>query len=213
MLQRNRLTTVLTLAAALAAPSLFGDDRHDDRTYRGSAFDRRPVHRNVTQRHVTLEGRIRDIDRDRNGFVIRLDSGHRLFAPTNAQVRLASRRGYGRVRSLDRGDVIRVSGPMRSRSLIYAQSIYLVRDARARYDDSYFRGSNTSRTLTGIVESVDHYDGTFRLRDSRGQLIEVEVHRDHEFAQLRRGDRVALRGAWHDNHFVALDIDRQGFGW
>lgn len=212
MLQRHRLATAITLTAALAAPSLFGDDRHDDRTYRGTAFDRRPVHRNVTQRNVTLEGRIRNIARDRNGFVISLDSGrYRLFAPAHARVRQASRRGYGQVRSLDRGDFIRVSGPVRSRSVVYAESIYLVRDAGARYGDSYYEGDR--RTLTGIVESVDRLDGTFRLRDSRGRLIEVEVHRDFDFDQVRRGDRVAVRGAWHDGHFVALDIDRQGFGW
>lgn len=206
MMKRGQLAAVLAIATVLSSASLFADQRHDKRTDRG---DRRVSNRNA----VTLEGRIRDIDRDRNGFVIRLDRGnYRVFAAGNADVRTVSNRGRRGVRQLGRGDIIRVRGYVASRNMIHAQSIDLVRDQNAR----------VAATLEGVVESVDRYRGVLWLREDRTRrTIAVELDRNelrqtgygYDFDDIRRGDRIVLRGEWQNGGFAAYDVGRQARRW
>jgi len=197
-----KLAAIATLVATLAATSAFADWRTPRETNRH--YDR--------DRVITVEGRIRDIDRDRNGFVIRIDRGNYvLFARVNADVRGQSQHGRStRVRDLERGDRIRATGTVQSGRTMYVDTIRLLREEDDRWD-------RDDRTLYGIVQSVDRSRGLVQIREERsGRTITVDTRRaDRDERDLRRGDRVAVSGDWQRNgSFEAerIDIDRRGGG-
>jgi hypothetical protein len=183
---------VITLLTALVAPSLFADYRHEKTTDRWRDRDR-------DGRRVVVEGRIRDIDRERNGFVIRLDRGETLFLPVQTR---GSRR-------LEHGDFIRVSGHSDGRGHVYVERITLVRE-----DDD--------RHLSGIVQRVDRRGDIVWLQLERGgRIVAVDMrrvnrnHRQYDADDLRGGDRISVRGEWRrDGRFEAdsFDLDR-GAWW
>jgi len=199
-----KLAAVATMVATLAATSAFADWRHPRETDRN--YDR--------DRVITVEGRIRDIDRERNGFVIRLDRGHYLlFARVNTDVRGNSHNRRTRVRDLERGDWIRASGTVQSSRTVYADSIRLLREEDDRWD-------RDDRTLSGVVQSVDRSRGLLSIREDRtGRTITVDARRAdrhdrrNDLDDLRRGDRVVISGDWRrDGRFEAerIDLDRRG---
>src|SRR5688572_9691226 len=105
MNKTQKLITLTVLAVTLMTPSLFADNRRRETTDDW----RMESHHG---RRVSVEGIIRDIDRNRNEFVIRLDrGGYVLVAEPDTRVEAVSnRRGRARVRQLERGDVIRATG-------------------------------------------------------------------------------------------------------
>ena len=209
-MNRTKTLAALTLIAlTLMAPSLFADNRRHETTD-GWRMGSNNSHR------TTVEGVIRDIDRDRNEFVIRLDrSGYELIAERNTRVETASRRrGRESVRQLERGDVIRATGIV-TRGRMYVERVTLLRDEDKTRDDD--------RLLTGIVQNVDR----------RGNVIWVELYRSNrvvavdvrrvdrnsrrlfDIDSVRRGDRITVRGDWQRNgRFEAerVDLDR-GAQW
>lgn len=207
----RKLATVLALMTTLLTTSLFADSRH-----RQTTNDWR--NERHSSRRITVEGRIRDIDRDRNGFVIRLGRGQRLlFAEADTRVETISNRQQrrARVRQLESGDYIRAIGTTNSRGVLYVDRITLVRQE----DD---RGGRDDRYLTGVVERVDRRGDVVYIAEQRsGRVIAVDTRRvdraDHRYDvdDLRRGDRITIRGDWRrDGRFEAerLDIDR-GPSW
>jgi hypothetical protein len=209
---------IAATVATLAAPSLFADSRHQDRTNGEWRHSR-------NSRGLVVEGRIRDIDRERNGFVIRLDRGDALlFAERHTDVVSYARNRGGdrtRVRDLDRGDKIRATGYADSRGYVIVQRIDLVYDGRndGRYDDGRYddRNGRDARYLTGTVQSLDLRHGLLVVRDDRtGRFVTVTVrYREHDDASesidnLRRGDRVVVGGELQRNGEVEADrIDRE----
>jgi hypothetical protein len=191
----------MTLLTTLAAPSLFAEPRPREQTQHEDWRVR-------SLRVISVEGRIRDIDRERNGFVIRLDRGRQtLFVPRNAAVRASHAGNRSSVRALEEGDFIRATATLDSQGRLYVTAIDLLReeDDRADRDD---------RRLSGVVESVDRFRATLRIRDDRsGRSIVVDAREAGSLDGLRRGDRVRLRGDWRrDGRFEAeriqLDRDR-----
>ncbi|HYH06333.1 MAG TPA: hypothetical protein VEK11_04650 [Thermoanaerobaculia bacterium] len=200
---------IVAVITTLGTASLFADSRHRDRTN-----DRNDGRHQM--RGVTVEGHIRDIDRDRNGFVIRLDRGNYVLY-ADEDLRVDSRSGRNRrtrVRQLERGDYVRVSGRTSSRGL-YADHITLVREE----DD---RGGRDDAWLSGTVQSVDRRQGLVWVEEARSRrVIGVDVRRadrnDHRYDadNIRRGDRITVRGDWRrDGRFEAesVDVDR-GAQW
>jgi hypothetical protein len=206
----NKLAAITALAAMLAVPSLFADNRRQETTdgwRAGSSQSRR----------VTVEGRIRDIDRDRNEFVIRLDtrgsgSGYELVAEADLRVETASyNRGRTGVRQLERGDEIRAIGSIGRGGRVYVDRITLVReeDNRRDADDRY---------LAGRVKSTDRRAELVWIEEQRtGRLVAVDVrHADRssrrfDIDDVRRGDRITVRGDWQRNgRFEAerVEVDR-----
>jgi hypothetical protein len=126
MNSRKKLAAIATLLTIVMTTSLFADNRRQETTdgWRGRSHD---------SRRVTVEGRIRDIDRDRNGFVIRLDRGGYTI--------VADAQTHG-LRRLERGDDIRVTGTV-DRGRLYVDRISLLReeDNRRDADDRYLRGT------------------------------------------------------------------------
>lgn len=186
----KKLAAITALVAALATPSLFADNRRPETTdtWRGRSHD---------SRRVTVTGRIRDIDRDRNGFVIRLDRGGYTLVVNDARD----------ARRLDRGDAIQAVGTV-DRGRMYVDRITLLRD-----DD---------RTLTGIVTQVDRRGNVVWVELERaGRVVAIDVRRvdrnsrRYDVDDLRRGDRITVRGEWQRNgRFEAerVDVDR-GARW
>jgi tRNA(Ile2) C34 agmatinyltransferase TiaS len=189
----KKLAAITALVAALATPSLFADNRRPETTdaWRGRSND---------SRRVTVTGRIRDIDRDRNGFVIRLDRGGYTLVVNDARD----------ARRLDRGDEIRATGSV-DRGRMYVDRISLLRD-----DDS------NDRSLRGIVTQVDRRGNVVWVELERaGRVVAIDVRRvdrnsrRYDVDDLRRGDRITVRGEWQRNgRFEAerVDVDR-GAQW
>ena len=204
-----KLTATLSLATMLLSPSAFAETRHRNET-------------NVMRarsRLVTVEGRIRDIDRDRTGLLIRLDRNNAvLYASPQTDVYLGSRRtGNGGIRQLDRGDVIRATGSLGARGTIYLDTITLVRNDRSDRNDRY------DRTVRGVVQSIDVSRRTVWVRDDQsGRAVAVDLRdaerndrrwdndRDDRWSDIRnirRGDRIIARGEWRGGVFEADRYD------
>src|SRR5687767_14864938 len=124
----KKLAAFTVLAVTLMTASLFADNRRRETTDGWRAGSN-------TGRHVSVEGIIRDIDRDRNEFVIRLDrGGYVLVAEPDTRIdAVSNRRGRARVRQLERGDVIRATGSV-SRGRMYVDRISLLREEDDRRD-------------------------------------------------------------------------------
>ncbi len=202
----KKLAAIAVVAMILGVPSLFADNRRQQTTdeWRG---------RENNARQVTVQGRISDIDRDRNQFVIRLDrGGYVLFAAPQTRVETASnRRGRTNVRQLERGDSIRAAGTVDRNGRMKVDRITLIREE----DD---RGGADDRILTGIVQSVDRRGEVVWVEVQRtGRVVAVNVRRvdrnsrRFDVDDLRRGDRISVRGDWQSNgRFEAerVEIDR-----
>jgi hypothetical protein len=194
MNRNNKLAAVAALAAILAVPSLFAEQRHSGRSdeWRGRQYE---------SQRVTVEGRVRDIDRSRNDFVIRLDR--------NDYVLRVDRNTNG-LRGLERGDYVRVVGTL-NRGTLYVDRINELRDEdrRGGRDDSY---------IVGVVQNVDRRGNVVWIELERSnRVVAVDVRRvdrnrhQYDVDDLRRGDRITVRGDWQRNgRFEAerLDVDR-----
>jgi len=194
----KKLAVVTLVLAILATPSLFADNRRHDETggWRG---------RSQQAQRVTVEGRVRDIDRDRNEIVIRLDrGGYTLIAD----------RDLRDLRRLERGDVIRATG-YANRGTLRVSDLDVLRSE----DD---RGGRDDRYLTGIVTNVDRRGNVVWVSVERtGRVVAIDVRRvdanrrRYDVDDLRRGDRITVRGDWQRNgRFEAerVEVDR-GARW
>jgi len=190
--QTLKLTAALTLMTLVVSSSAFAETRprRDTKAYR---YD---------SRVVTVEGRIRDLDRDRNGIVIRLDrGGYVLFASRDVEVYARSRRGHSSLHQLERGDHIRATGQLRSRGM-RVDTITLVREEDDRRDRDDHR-------LRGVVQSVDPWRRMVLLREDRsGRVIAVDLRdaerddrrgRWNDLHNVHRGDRMIVSGDWRSN--------------
>lgn len=204
MKRHHNLAAVAAVALTLVATSLFADDRHRGRTddWRG---------RGSIGQVVTISGRIADVDRERNGYVIELDRGGAVFATSRTDIDsdLSLRNGNRSrstrraVRNLERGDWIRATGRAGDRGVVYASRI-VVEDERDR--------------MSGRVESIDHHRSSIVIRDDRsGRRVEVDLRRldyrdRNELARLRRGAWVSVQGEWTRDRFLArrVDVERRG---
>lgn len=210
MNRTRNLAALLTLVTLLGTASLFADNRHRETT------NGRYGHGQHARR-VTVEGRIHDIDRERNGFVIRLDRGRQmLIADGRTPVeRVSNRRNHRtHVRQLERGDTIRATGTVNARGYVYVERISLLReeDDRRDRDDTYLRGR---------VQSVDRGGVVWVEEERSGRVIAVDTRRvdrndrRYDVDDLRRGDRITVRGDWRrDGRFEAerVEVDR-GAWW
>ncbi|HEY0141268.1 MAG TPA: hypothetical protein VGF48_10245 [Thermoanaerobaculia bacterium] len=209
MKKTQKIIAIAIAVATLAAPSLFADSRHRDRTNDDRRYGR-------NERRATVEGRIRSIEHERNGFVIHLNNGRVIFAARHVDVDAYGRNRTNRVRDLDRGDRIRATGVVEARNMLYVDRIQLLRD-----DDDRGRNRNQgydARQITGTVQHVELNRGLLWLRDDRsGRVVEVRVrHRERDDAardldNLRRGDRITVGGEFQRNgEFEADRIQRLG---
>ena len=196
----KKLAALTLIIATLAATSLFADNRRRETTddWRGRSHD---------SQRVTVEGRVRDIDRDRNEIVIRLDRG-------GYTLRLDRDRDVAGPRRIERGDYIRATGRVYNGTLRVSDIDLLRSEDR--------RGGSDDRYLTGIVTNVDRRGNVVWVELERtGRVVAVDLRRVdsnrrvYDVDDLRRGDRITVRGDWQRNgRFEAerVEVDR-GARW
>jgi hypothetical protein len=196
-----KLMAITMLAATTFTTSALAESRHQRETVPSRSDSR-------IARSISVEGRVTDIDRERNGIVIRIDNGrYTLWADSSLDVDARTRNG-SRLRNLERGDYIRATGVVSERGIINVRDLDLLRDADRR------NGRNDRNALlSGTVESYDERRNVLYVRDGRSRsVITVDV-RNERLRDVRRGDRVTIRGGWERNGtFDAekIDVDRAG---
>ena len=144
---------------------------------------------------VSIEGRIRTVTRDSDGYRVTLDRGDSLFRVPDS---VAGRR------PLRVGSIVRFSGVSRG-GYVWVDEVVWSGRPDADRDDDY---------LTGRVERVNRFEQRLWLRDDRGRTIEVDGRaiaddRRHrlDVGDLHRGDRVTLRGRCERGTFRAFRIE------
>jgi hypothetical protein len=186
----NGLSAAVMAVGMLVASSAFADWRSQNETSRdrdrGSNSDRGGYRDNE---RVTLEGKVRSLDRRSDGYRVELDRGnYSFFVPE----RHLGRRG----RDLRVGVAIRLGGVFRGGS-IFVDAVDFPGGG------GYYDSSRSNDFLRGTVERVDFRRDTLVLRDqATGRHITVDMRgadrrdRSIDLEDLRRGDLVALSGDW-----------------
>jgi hypothetical protein len=185
----NGLSAAVAAVVVLVASSAFADWRSQNETSRdrdrGSYSDRGGYRDNE---RVTLEGKIRSMDRRGDGYRVELDRGNYSFFVPERQLR-------NRGRDLRVGVSVRLGGVFRGGS-VFVDAVDYPRGG-GYYDSSYSTG------LRGIVERVDYRRDTLVLRDqATGRFVTVDMrdadrrYRSVDLEDLRRGDVVSLSGDW-----------------
>ena len=177
----RNLTALLTITLALLAamPAAAQRDRSEG-PYRFESRDRR----------VSVEGRVRSVSRERDGVRVYLDRGnYSFFVPTSL---------LGR-RTLRAGMELRLAGVIRGGTV---------------WVDDIGWPSEADELVSGRVERVNPFERRLVVRDDRGRLIEIDARavgeeRRHrlDLSDVRRGDRVTLRGRWERGTFHAFRIE------
>lgn len=183
----RKLTALLTIAMALLAalPAAASQrDRTDDR----NRYDR-------ADRRVSVDGRVRSVSRERDGVRVYLDRGnYSFFVPAS----IIGRRQF-RV-----GMEVRLAGVLRA-GTVWVDDVGWPMD-----------GQLADAIVVGRVERLNPFEQRMVVRDERGKLIDVDARslgsderRSHrlDFSDVRRGQRVTLRGRWERGTFRASRIE------
>jgi hypothetical protein len=200
----NGLSAAIVAAAMLVGTSAFADSRPQNETWRDqNRGDDRDRGGYRDHDRVTLEGRITSLDRERDGYRVRLDHSNYSFFVPERQVR--NRRRDFRV-----GLSIRLGGVFRAGSIFVDAVDY----PGTNYSDGYYRGRYNDGFIRGLVDRIDYRRDVLVLRDERtGRFVEVDMRgtdrrrRSIDADDLRRGDFVSLSGQWIRGTFVADRVE------
>lgn len=180
---RRQLIAVMVVLLALA-PAAFGQ-----RPQRDSG---RTMHRG--NERITVEGRVRTIHRERDGYRVELDRNDESFFVPESALR-------NRSRDFRIGISLRFAG-------IFRNGIIVV-DAVDWPPFQPRREHRYADVLRGFVERVHHRSASLRVREERsGRLIDVDVRAPYAVSEVRPGDYITLTGEWTDrNEFTATHIN------
>ena len=183
----NRIVRVGGLALLLSAPVAMAQRYDRDYGYQQN------------QNHISVTGHVTRVVPERAGYRVYLDeNSYSYFVPSNV---IAGR-------NLRVGDNVRVGG--------YLNGSYVTVDA---YDPYYNNGYNngivrSNGVLGATVVGMNRRLGYLDVReDATGNIVRIDVRnmnvrRSVDVWDLRRGDHIAVRGAWErDNVFKARRID------
>jgi hypothetical protein len=209
MKKTMKFAAVAAVLVTLSGASAFAESRHRNETD-GRGRGARNDGRNDSRRSMTMEGRVRRVDRDRDGYRVQLDRGDYWYhVPSSA---------------LRRGNELRVGVSLRFTGYLGSGNDFFVDscDFGGYGNDSYYRDGRDNRYgyedreyVRGVVERVDVYRGSLLLRDERsGRRVSVVMaggnrnRRGVDLNDLRRGDLVTLSGDWHRGGvFEAYRVD------
>jgi len=185
-------TTTLALFAAM--PATAQRDRRDPHDRYGTE---------TRDNRVSEQGRIRSFRAERDGYRVYLDRGNYSFWVPDSLL--------GR-RKLRVGLDVRLGGVYRGG--------YVWVDVLGWPNEPYYNDGESNRdrygrdTVSGRVERVDLRQERLLLREDRsGRIVEVDAravderHRRLDLGDVRRGDRVTLRGTWEHGKFHAIRIE------
>jgi hypothetical protein len=227
MKKTKGLLVAATALSMLVGASAIADSRHRDET-RG---------RYESQRGVTMEGRVRRVSPDRDGYRVELDrGGYAYYVPSSA---LRGGRG-GRGLDLRVGVSVRLYGTYDPRGYINVSSCDSLDDNGGYYgsndgyrddgyrddgyrndgyrNDGYRNDRNRDREsfVSGVIDRIDDRRGVAELRDARSRRrITIVMRRSDDrrnrsidLNDLRRGDTVTFAGSWgRSGTFEAWRID------
>lgn len=192
---------VVTAAAGIVLSSAFetsafADWRNRDETdrgRRGSSENRERSYRD--NERVTVEGRITNMTRERDGYRVQLDrSAHSYWVPER---HVRGRRNWAIGLAIGLAGIFR-GGMIHVDVVNWPGGGY---DGRYDRDDRY--GRNDRGFVRGVVDRVDYRRGYAVIRDSySGRAITVEMrrgrggYRDVGLEDVRRGDYVEISGEW-----------------
>jgi hypothetical protein len=180
----------------LISTSAFADGRPLFATVSVADQGRDYERRDHDRRNVSVEGRVTNITREREGYRVTLDHGDHSF-----WVRDLNAGRYGRG-SLHVGVNIRIGGVYEPR---YG---YVIADSYDWLDQGPVVAPPVYRTavlLRGKIDRIDRRDETLWLRLDDGRMINVDMTRNDrhwnrnrgiDIGELHRGDRVTLSGSW-----------------
>lgn len=180
-----------------AQSSRRSDDRRDSRDTRSSSS-----RTNRENERITMNGRISELSRDRDGYRVRLDRDNRWYYVPQSYFR-----GHNNVRV---GLSVRLGAIFRG-GMIYVDAVNW-----PGYDDRYdgrYDGAYGASSVRGIVERIDYRDEMILLRDDRSRrTVEIDMRDADRYGRLdlndiRRGDFIEVSGQWYRDGFVADRID------
>ena len=185
----NGLSAAMVAVVMLVASSGFADWRSQNETSRdrnrGGNSDRGSYRDNE---RVTLEGKVRSMDRRGDGYRVELDRGNYSFFVPERHLRNRN--------DLRVGVSIRLGGVFRGGSIFVDSVDY-------PGGGGYYDSRRSDDFLRGTVERVDFRRDTLVLRDqATGRFVTVDMrgadrrYRSVDLEDLRRGDFVALSGDW-----------------
>lgn len=196
-----KVATTATLAA-LMATSTFAENRPADATahsdYQLVQYGR-GERRDQPRRSTSVDGRIRSIQRDRDGYRVELDRGDYVFWVPDLVV--DATRGRMRTADLRVGASIRIEGWNDRDRVIRATRLEWLggnggwgdRDRESRIDP---------HSLRGIVTDVNFRRNTIVVREfGTGRVVAVEMmrgdnrrNRSYDLDRVHRGDSIMLSG-------------------
>jgi hypothetical protein len=199
----GRAVMMAAAVMAIAAASAFADSRSQDRTWRERG-DRDSREDRVYRNHerVTSEGRVRSFRQERDGYRVELDRGRHSYWVPRSYVR-------GNGRNLRVGVSLRLGGVFRG-GYVYVDTLDWLDNGYGRHDRYDERG-----VVRGIITGIDYRRDILTLRDEySGRHIRVDMRRADrrsrrsvDMNDLRRGDSIALSGAWDRGVFEAYRIE------
>lgn len=183
-------------AALLLGTSAFADGRPLFATVSVADQGRDYERRDHDRRNVSVEGRVTNITREREGYRVTLDRGDHSFWVRDLN---AGRHGHGALRI---GVNIRIGGVYEPR---YG---YVVADTYDWLDEGPVVAPPAYRSevlIRGRIDRVSRRDETLWLRLDDGRMVNVDMTRNDrhwnrnrgiDIGDLHRGDRVTLSGNW-----------------
>lgn len=196
----SRLTGIAA-AAILLATSAFADSRPLFATVavadQGRDYDRRDHDR----RDVSVEGRVTNITRERDGYRVGLDRGGYAFWVRALNI---ERHGHGAIRV---GANIRINGVYEPRYGI------VVADGFDWLGEPASPGYRAGILIRGRIDRINRRDETFWLRLEDGRMIHVDMTRNDrhwnnrrvEIDDLHRGDFVTVSGNWTGRDYFLVN--------
>lgn len=206
MKKTQKFAAIVAVGLMALGTSAFADSRHRNETddaWRTDVRSNDQRRGRDAQRSVTMQGRVRSVDRDRDGYRVQLDRAqHSFYVPHSAL-----RHRNGRNINLRVGVNIRFTGVYDPRGYVYVSSADWIDDDYWYEDDrrgSQRYGYHDREYVRGVVERVEAHRGKLLLRDDRsGRRVTVVMvggsrnRRGVDLNDLRRGDFVTLAGDWH----------------
>lgn len=212
------------LAAVLAVTTVFGastfaEDRPhnqsgDWRNGRSESRDgARYEGRGEGRRNLSAQGRITNLQRERDGYRVQLDRGNQWYYVPQSAWRGSRNRSSVDLRI---GVSIRLGGGYYDdRGYISCDDAY-VDDGYGDYrNDGYRNDGYGDSYLTGYVQRVDYRRDVLELRDARtGRSITVDMRnvdrrgrhrRGVDVSDLRRGDYIEIAGDWSRRNVFRAD--------
>ncbi|MEX2584354.1 MAG: hypothetical protein WD766_13885 [Gemmatimonadota bacterium] len=156
-----------------------------------------------------VSGEVRRIDERRQEIEVQSGWGGAQRVRYDRRTQVIYRQRRYDVRSLERGDLVRVRVENDRRGTPYTNLIYVEASVQDRRGGDRVGRNVRLERLTGTVYRIDDRSGSFELRMNRGTVLVIlpyDASRStvERFRRLRRGNRITIEGYPIDRSRVEL---------